>query len=214
MSVDIIQNLKNAVLEYDREAATKWAGAAVEQKIDPARALDAMTSAVRQIGDGFGKGELFLPDLVGAADAMLGATPILEEDMRKRGSKHDSLGQVVIGTVFGDIHTIGKTMVSVMLACEGFSVHDLGINITANQFMDAIKQYEPDILAMSALLTSTALEQKKVIEMLKQEGLRDKVKVIIGGGAITKEFADSIGADGYEATAPGAAILARKLVGK
>lgn len=214
MSIEVLENLKKAVMEYDSEGAANWARKAVEAGIDPVEALDAMTVAIRQVGDGFGRGEFWLPDLIGAADAMLAATPILEEEIKRRGTKRESLGTVVIGTVYGDIHTIGKTMVATLLTANGFQVYDVGINVTAEKFVEAIKQYKPDMLAMSALMTMTAPEQKKVIESLKKEGLRDKVKIMVGGGAITQEFADSIGADGYDPTAPGAVKLAKKLVGK
>ena len=213
MSTEVLESLKKAILEYNSEAAVSFAGQAIQGKIDPAKAIDAMTEAIRQVGEGFGKGELFLPDLVGAADAMTAATPLLEEEIKRRGTERKSLGTIVIGTVYGDIHTIGKTMVSTMLTAEGFTVHDAGINVTAEQFIEGIKKHGADILAMSALLTTTAQEQRKVIEVLKKEGLRDKVKIMVGGGAITQEFASSIGADGYDPTAPGAARLARELIG-
>jgi len=212
MSIEVIENLKKAILEYDAEAAANWAAEAVQQKVDPNEALKAMTEAIREIGDGFGAGDLFLPDLVGAADAMSAATPIIDQEIARVGSKKESLGSAVIGTVYGDIHTIGKTMVATLLTAEGFTVEDLGINVTAEQFVEGVRKYQPDILAMSALMTMTAPEQKKVIETLKNQGLRDRVKIMVGGGAITQEFADSIGADGYEPTAPGAAKLARRLV--
>lgn len=214
MSIEVLENLKKAIMEYDSEGAANWARQAVEEKVDPVEALDAMTVAIRRVGNGFGRGEFWLPDLIGAADAMSAATPILEEEIKRRGARRESLGTVVIGTVYGDIHTIGKTMVATLLTANGFQVYDVGINVTAEKFVEAIKQYEPDMLAMSALMTMTASEQKKVIETLKKEGLRDKVKIMVGGGAITQEFADSIGADGYDPTAPGAVKLARKLVGK
>lgn len=214
MSIEVLENLKKAIMEYDSQGAANWARKAVEAGIDPVEALDAMTVAIRQVGNGFGRGEFWLPDLIGAADAMSAATPILEEEIKRRGTKRESLGTVVIGTVYGDIHTIGKTMVATLLTANGFQVYDVGINVTAEKFVEAIKQYKPDMLAMSALMTMTAPEQKKVIESLKKEGLRDKVKIMVGGGAITQEFADSIGADGYDPTAPGAVKLARKLVGK
>ena len=213
MSIEVLDNLKKAITEYDREGAASWAKKAVQERIDPTKALDAMTVAIRQIGNGFNKGELFLPDLVGAADAMSAATPIIEEEIKRVGAKKKSLGTVVIGTVYGDIHTIGKTMVATLLAADGFTVHDMGINVNANSFIEGIKQYNADILAMSSLMTTTATEQKKVIETLKKEGLRDKVKIMVGGGAITQEFADSIGADGYDPTAVGAVKLASRLIG-
>jgi corrinoid protein of di/trimethylamine methyltransferase len=212
MSVEVLDNLKKAIMEYNREGAASWAKKVVQERIDPTKALDAMTGAIRQIGDGFSRGELFLPDLVGAADAMSVATPIIEEEIERVGAKKQSLGAVVIGTVYGDIHTIGKTMVATLLAAEGFTVHDMGINVNANNFIEGIKQYNADILAMSSLMTTTAPEQKKVIENLKKEGLRNKVKIMVGGGAITQEFADNIGADGYDPTAVGAAKLARRLI--
>jgi len=215
MSNKVIENLGKAVKKYDSKEAANLAKKVVEEKIDPIKALDTMTEAVRQIGDGFGKGELFLPDLVGAANAMQTAMPVIEEEIKKRGVvKRETLGTVVAGTVYGDIHNIGKIMVCTLLRAEGFTVHDLGINITAERFVEAVNKYKADILAMSALMTTTAPEQKKVIEALKKKGLRDKVKIMVGGAAMTQEFADSIGADGYDPIAPGAVKLARKLVGK
>lgn len=212
--VGTLEDLKKAILTYDTEGAVNLARKAVEEKIDPIKTLDTMTTAIRQVGDGFGKGELWLPDLVGAADAMSSAAPIIEEEIKRRGAKRETLGTIVAGTVFGDIHSIGKTMVSVLLTAEGFEVYDLGVNIKAEEFVDAVKKYDPGILVMSSLMTTTAPEQMKVIDTLKKEGIRDKVKIMVGGGAITKEFAESIEADGYDSTATGAVKLARKLVGK
>jgi len=214
MSTEVLEELKKAILTYNREDAASWARKAVQEKIDPIEALDAMTVAIRQVGDGFGTGELWLPDLVGAAAAMTAAMPIIEEEIQRIGAKRESVGTVVIGTVYGDIHTIGKTMVATLLTADGFAVDDLGINVTAERFVKGITENKADILAMSALMSTTAPEQRKVIENLKRESLRDKVKIMVGGGAITQDFANSIGADGYDSTAPGAVKLARKLVGK
>ncbi len=214
MSAEILENLKKAITGYDREGAVDWARKAVQERIDPIKALDTMTVAIRQIGDGFGQGELWLPDLVGAAAAMTAATPIIEEEIKRVGARRESLGIVVIGTVYGDIHTIGKTMVATLLTANGFAVNDLGINVTAESFVQGVNEHKAGILAMSALMTTTAPEQRKVITALKKEGIRDTVKIMVGGGAITQEFADSIGADGYDPTAPGAVELARRLVGK
>jgi len=212
-SHEILENLKKAIVEYDADGAASWARKAIEEKIDPIEAVDALIEAVRGVGNAFSRGELWLPDLFGAAEAMKSAMPILEEEIKRRGVTRKSLGTVVIGTVFGDIHDIGKTMVATVLTTEGFSVHDLGVNVTTEQFIEAVKEHKADILAMSSLLTTSALEQQKVIEILKKEGLKDKVKVMVGGSAITEEFAKEIGADGYEATAPGAAELAKRLIG-
>jgi methanogenic corrinoid protein MtbC1 len=211
---EILENLRRAVLEYDSKGAVSWARKAVEEKIAPLKALDALTEAIREVGDGFGKGELFLPEIVGAADAMKSATPIIEEELKKMGAKRDSVGTVVMGTVFGDIHDIGKSMVCMLLATDGFEVIDLGVNVEAERFIESVRKYKPDILGMSALLTSFVSEQKKIINILKEEGLRDKVKIMVGGGAISEAIAENIGADGYDPIAPGAVKLARRLVGK
>ncbi len=214
MGVEVLENLKKAILGYDRQGAASLARKAVQEKIDPIEALEAMTAGIRQVGDGFGKGELWLPELVGAAAAMEAAAPIIEEEIQRLDARRESLGTVVIGTVYGDIHTIGKTMVATLLTADGFVVSDLGINVSAEGFVEGIKRHKADILAMSALMTTTAPEQRKVIETLQKEGLRDKVKIMVGGGAMSQEFADSIGADGYDPTAPGAVKLARTLAGK
>jgi len=214
MSLQVLEDLRKAITEYNRDLAISSARKLIEEKIDLYDGLDVMTTTIRQIGEGFSKGELWLPDLVGASAAMSAALPILEEELKKEGKSRGSLGTVVIGAVWGDIHTIGKAMVAALLTAAGFRVHDLGINIRADEFVWAVREHKADILAMSALMTTTALEQKNTIELLKKEGLRDRVKVMVGGGAITQEFADAIGADGYDATAPGAMDLARRLVGK
>lgn len=211
---EILQNLKRTVLEYDSEGAASWAKKAVEKEIDPIEAIDALTEGITQIGDGYSRGELWLPDLVGAATAMTSAMPILEEEIKRRGNKRETTGIVVLGTVKGDIHDIGKNMVAMFLAIDGFTVQDLGVDVPAEKFIEAVKKYNADVLALSALLTMTSHEQRKIIGGLKAEGIRDKVKVMVGGGAITQEFADDIGADGYEPTAVGAAKLARRLIGK
>lgn len=213
MTFHTLENLIKAILSYDAEASASLARKTLEEGIDPVETIDAITEAIRQVGDGFGKGELWLPELVGAATAMKAATPIIEEEITKAGKKRETLGTIVMGTVYGDIHDIGKNIVITMLMADGFAVHDVGINITANEFVEAVKQHKPDILALSALMTMTSNEQIKVIEDLKREGIRDQVKVMVGGGAITQEFADSIGADGYESSAPGAVGLARRLMG-
>jgi corrinoid protein of di/trimethylamine methyltransferase len=213
MAVETLENLKKAVTGYDAQGAARWTRKAVEEQIDPLKALDALTDAIRQVGDAFGRSELFLPELVAAAETMQSAVPILEEELKKRKVQRETLGTVVIGTVYGDIHNIGKSMVSTLLTADGFTVHDLGIDITVEEFIKAVRDTRPNLLAMSALLTLTAQEQAKVINALKEAGLRNKVKIMVGGGAITEKFAESIGADGYEPTAPGAVGLARRLIG-
>ena len=210
---DMTQQLKDIVLNFDIDNAEAVAKAAINSGLDPVLAANVLTDAIRDVGDRFGKGELYLPDLVCASEVLKKAFPIINEAIEAGGGSQSSLGKVVIGTVFGDIHSIGKGMVATLLYAAGFKVIDLGINVKSEDFLAAVKEHDADILAMSALLTTTAMEQKKVIEGLKSAGLRDKVKVIVGGSPINQEFADSIGADGYGATAPEGVKIARRLMG-
>lgn len=213
MNSDILDQLKNTVLEFDIDSAEDIAKKAVDSGIDPLAAAAVLTDAIRVIGNKFGSGELFLPELVCASEVLKKAFPIINEAIEAKGQKQTSLGKVVIGTVFGDIHSIGKGMVATLLYAAGFEVIDLGINVKGEDFLKAVKEQNADILAMSALLTTTATEQKNVIEGLKKDGLRDRVKVIVGGSPINQEFADSIGADGYGATAPEGVKIAKRLLG-
>ena len=208
-----LDEIKQAVLHFDRKSVEELTLRAIDENIEPLEIFDALKEVIGKVGEDFSKGILFLPHLVGAADAVEGGMPIVMAEIEKRGKKVESLGTVVIGTVYGDIHSIGKTMVATLLSAEGFTVHDIGINVPAADFVKAVEDDKAHIVAMSALLTTTAPEQNKVIGLLKKKSLRDTVKVMVGGGAITKEFADSIGADGYSGTAPGAVKLAKKLLG-
>ena len=210
----ILDNLRKAIFEYNSALAKESAQKAIESGVSPVEAMNVMTVAIREIGDAFGTGELWLPDLIGASDAMQGATPVLEEEIRKQGAHREIMGKVVAGTVFGDIHNIGKTMVSTLLTAAGFQVEYLGVNIKAEAFVEAARKKEADLVVMSALMTTTMTEQEKVIESLKSMAIRDKVKVMVGGAAVTEEFARDIGADGYDPTAPGAVQLAERLLGK
>ncbi len=210
---EILDKLKNMVLEFNIDIAADTAKEAIEAGMDPVKAADILSGAIQVVGDKFGSGELFLPDLVCASEVLKRAFPIINEEIEKRGKETKSLGKVVIGTVFGDIHNIGKDMVATLLYAAGFEVIDLGINVKGDDFLEAVRNEKPDILAMSALLTTTSAEQKNMIEGLVKAGLREKVKVIVGGSPINQEFADSIGADGYGATAPEGVKLVKKFLG-
>lgn len=212
--MSIYENLRQAVIDYNPQGAAAYAQQIIDEGLDPVKGLGAISEAMQHVGDSYECGELWLPDLVGAADVSKAALPILEEEIKRRGEKTQSLGTVVIGTVLGDIHTIGKSMVGVLLIAAGFKVFDIGADVSTEQFVSAVTESEADILALSALLTTTAPQQGRVIEALKEAGLRDKVKIMVGGGAITQGFADDIGADGYGATAPGAVELAKKLISR
>ena len=208
---ETLDKLRQAMSDYDAEGTADWARRAVEAGIDPADALDILTSTIRQIGDGFARGDLFLPDLVLAGEAMKSGGAVLEEEIRKRGEDVQT-STVVIGTVAGDIHDIGKSLVATMFTGAGFNVIDLGIDTPRERFVQAVKEHEPAILALSALLSTTALEQGKIIEALAEAGLRDSVKVMVGGGAVSREFADRIGADGHAVNAAEAVVVGKKLL--
>jgi trimethylamine corrinoid protein len=210
---DYIQRLKDLVTDFDIDNAEAAAKEAVESGIDSVTAAAALTDAIRQVGDAFARGDLFLPDLVCASEVLKKAFPIINEAIEKKGLSQTSLGKVVIGTVFGDIHSIGKGIVATLLYAAGFKVIDLGINVKGEDFLKAVKEENADVLAMSALLTTTAMEQKNVIKGLKDAGIRDRVKVIVGGSPINQDFADSIGADGYGATAPEGVKVIKRLLG-
>ncbi len=209
-----LENLKRLVLEFETEKAEQAARTAIEEGADPVACAEALSEALRVIGDKFGTGEMFLPELVEASEVVKAALPAIIAEIERRGGTMATLGTVVIGTVFGDIHSIGKSMVATLLFAEGFKVEDLGVNVNSQDFLQAVRERKPEILAMSALLTTTSMEQKNVIEGLQKEGLRERVKVLVGGSPINQEFADRIGADAYGATAPEGVKVARRLAGK
>ena len=212
MHEQTLADLAAAVKDYDGAQAAALAEEALGAGADPTDVLEALTDAIREVGDAFGAGELFLPELVSAAEATQQAMPIVEAAFKAGGGSRTSAGKVVAGTVAGDIHNIGKTIFCTLLTADGFEVIDLGIDVPVDKFIETVRAEQPDLVAMSALLTITAQEQKRVIAALVEAGLRDDLKVIVGGGAISQPFAESIGADGYSPTAPGGVTLARELL--
>ena len=209
----ILQNLRKAVEEFDAEKAREAAIEAVKSGFDPVKAIEeGLAKGIKTIGDLFEKGEIFLPELIMAAEAMKAGTQILMDEVRKRGLNVKKLGKVVIGTVHGDIHDIGKNIVISMLEASGFKVIDLGVDVPTEKFVAKVKEVKPDILAMSALLTTTMTKMEEVIKALEKENLRGKVKVMVGGAPVSEEWAKKIGADGYGADAMEAVVTARSLL--
>ena len=214
MSETGLEELKGTVLAFDRHKAETAARRLIEHGVDPVRCADALADSLRTIGDKYSAGQAFIPELFAAAKTAKGALSLITGEIKRQGKTVQYLGKVVIGTVFGDIHSIGKDIVATLLSTEGFEVIDLGVNVKADDFLKAVGEHNHEILAMSALLTTTAMEQRNVIEGLKKAGVRDKVKVLVGGSPANQEFADRIGADGYGATGPTGVKVARRLVGK
>ena len=215
MSHEILDEMKNAVVNFDVERAVESAKRALEMGIDPVEAIDkGLTKGLRIIGEKFEKGELFLMHIVAAAEtAKRAIDEVLQPEILKRKTERKVLGKVVIGTAAGDIHDIGKNLVAVMLFIAGFEVFDLGRDVPVGEFIKKAKDVNADIVATSALLSTTLLVQQEIIEALKEAGIRDKVKVMVGGAPVTQEWAERIGADGYGADAIEAVGVAKRLLG-
>jgi len=208
------RELRRTVLSYDVEGAMLAAKKAVEVGVDPLKAIEeGLAQGIREVGNKFGKGEIFLPELVMAAEAMKKALEVLEPELKRKKKERKTLGRVLLGTVAGDIHSIGKTIVAAMLTANGFEVYDLGEDVPTERFVEKVRELKPDLLGLSALLTTTLPAQEVVIETLKREGLRKTLKVIIGGAPASKEWAEKIGADGYGANAVEAVQVSKKLLG-
>jgi len=209
---EIFEKMAQVVIEGKKEEAAKLAQEAIQSGISPLEAMDAFTKGIQIVGEKYERGEYFLPELIMSGDAMKEAVNILESEIRKRGEKRKTLGKVVIGTVEGDIHDIGKTIVSSMLSANGFEVFDLGTDVTTDKFIAKVKEVGANILGMSTLLTTTMSNQAETIKALNSEGLRDKVKVIVGGAPVSQSWAEEIGADGYGENAIEAVRVAKELV--
>jgi corrinoid protein of di/trimethylamine methyltransferase len=195
---NVFEELKEAVIEGIPEKAVAAANRVINEKTDPVEAFEkGLKAGISVVGEGYANGELFLPDLVLAAETMKAASVILEEEIKRSGAQRVKMGKVVLGTVKGDLHDIGKTIVGTLLASHGFDVIDLGVNVSVDDFIAAVREEKPDVVGMSSLLTVTAKQLTNVISALKENGLRDQVKVIVGGGAVTDGYAEEIEADGY-----------------
>ncbi len=213
MSEELFAAMKQSIIDGDEEVAAEVARQALEAGIDPLEAINVgFVAGMSYVGDQFSAGEMFLPDMMLAAEAMKAAVAVLEPEMTRRGTHRTMLGKVVLGTVKGDIHEIGKNLVATMLSASGFEVYDLGVDVPFEKFVQKAREVNADIIGLSALLTTTMTGQRTVIEMLDDMGLRSKVKVMVGGAPVTRSWAAEIGADGMSEDAMGAVALAKKLV--
>jgi len=209
----LASTLRDQLLTFDADRFVQTVKKSVDQGHDPIEVVNALTEVLKEIGKKFESGEIFLVHLVQAGDAAKRATiEVLEPLLKKSSQKREMLGKVLIGTVAGDIHDIGKNIVSMMLFTAGFEVYDIGKDVPTEEFVQKTKEYNADIVAMSALLTTTLPVQREVIEALKKAGLRQKVKVLVGGAPATAKWAEEAGADGYGEDAIEAVKTAKKLM--
>ena len=198
MNEELFKKMAQSIIDGDSDAALTLAKESIIDQVNP---LDAITKGfvvgVNTVGAAFGRGEAFLPELVMEGEAMKAAVSILDPELKKRGAERKMLGKVVIATVEGDIHEIGKSLVATMLGASGFEVFDLGVDAPSDKIIGKALEVNADIIAMSALLTTTMVKQKEVIEELEKEGLRRKVKIMVGGAPVTRDWVNAIGADGF-----------------
>jgi trimethylamine corrinoid protein len=213
MSDNIFKELGEAVQNFDEELSRSLAEKAVEMGVDPVEALEeGLAKALREVGDRFGRGDAFITELIAAAQAMEAGAKVLNEEIVRRGASRKAIGRFLIGTVKGDIHSIGKNIVATMLSAAGFEVIDVGVDIATETFVDKVRELKPDILGLSALMTTTMTKQRDVIEALKDAGLREGVKVIVGGAPVTEDWVEEIGADGCGLDAGSAVQIALGLM--
>ncbi len=209
---DLLKAAKQAVMEGDEEAAEAMANKVIAEGINPVEIInEGLSPAMTEVGDGFANEEIPLPGVLVAAEAMTKAIEIMEPHIAKE-EVAKTLGTVVIGTVEGDIHDIGKRIVATMLKVYGFEVHDLGRDVPIDVFVEKAKELKPDILGSSSLMTTTMGGQKILEEKLREIGIRDNLKTMIGGAATTQEWADKIGCDCYAEDANDTVLKAKELI--
>ena len=195
---EIIAKAKEAITEFDEDLAAEVAAEALAAGVDPVERIEkGYTAGMEEVGEKFGQGELFLPHILAAAEAMNAGIKVITPEMEKRQAQTRSLGTVVLGTIEGDIHSIGKDILASMLNIAGFKVVDLGRDVPIKNYVDAVKEFKPQVVASSALMTTTMVNQIQLEEQLKEAGLRDQVKTMVGGAPVTQDWADKIGAEIY-----------------
>jgi len=210
---EIFDTLENAMVALDQEAIVSKTAESLAAGVDPLEIIEkGLLPGLNTIGELFENEEIFLPELMKSAQIFQAAMGLLQPRIQELGATVKKKGTVVLGTVKGDMHYIGKNIVKLLLETSGFSVHDLGVDVDPFAIIVKADEVNADIIALSALLTTTLVGQKDVIEALQGQGKRDKFKVILGGGAVTKAWSDEIGADGYAENAYGAVALANSFV--
>ncbi len=210
---EFFARMAQAVIDGQKEEAVALAQEALSRGIPPLEAIDrGYIPGIKRVGELFEEGEFFLPELVMGAEAMQAAISVLEPELKRRQEERKKAGTAIAGTVAGDIHEIGKLLVCTMLTANGFQVLDLGPDVATETFIEKTRELRPNLLLLSALMTTTMPEQARVIEALKEAGLRHTVRVMVGGAAVSLDWAERIGADGYAADAIEAVEAAKELV--
>ncbi len=212
MSEELFKKMAQSIVDGENDDAVALAKQALEAGVDPLIALtDGYVVGVNEVGDNFAVGAAFLPELVMAGEAMKAAIAVLEPAMKASGKSRQILGKVVMATVEGDIHEIGKSLVGTMLTSSGFEVYDMGVDVSTDDVLAKAEEVGADIVGLSALLTTTMTKQKEVIDEVAKRGM--KVMVMVGGAPVTKEWVQRIEADGYSEDAIGAVNIAKELMG-
>jgi corrinoid protein of di/trimethylamine methyltransferase len=205
--------MRRSVIDGAPDTAAALAQQALQAGIGPLDAINqGFVPGMHSVGEQFALRTMFLPDMMASAQAMRAAMAVLEPELKKAGTERPSEGVVILGTVKGDIHEIGKALVGVLLTAHGFRVHDLGVDVSADRFAKQARDLKADIVGLSALLTTTMKQQRTVVETLEREGVRSRVKVMVGGAPVTRSWAEEIGADGFGKDAVSALALARSLM--
>jgi corrinoid protein of di/trimethylamine methyltransferase len=211
---ELFAEMEQSIIRCDEDEAVRLAKMVLEMGIDPVMAIEeGFARGIRVVGELFDRGEIFVPDLVIAADAMTAATSVLEEAIKGSGRQVSYVAKGIAGTVEGDIHDIGIRLVSTMLIGSGIDITFLGSDIPTSLFVEKAEELKPDLILLSALLTTTMPKQKEVIDGLKEAGIRENVKVLVGGAPVSQSWADQIGADGYAENATAAVELVKRLIG-
>jgi corrinoid protein of di/trimethylamine methyltransferase len=210
---EIINQLRDAVFFFEEEKAKNLAEKIVTMGIDPVEALEeGLAKPLREVGRKFETGEAFITELIASAQVMEEGAKVLNKEITRRGANHESIGRFLIGTVEGDIHSIGKNIVATLLHASGFEGINLGIDVPTWTFVEKVKELEPDILGLSALMTTTMVKQKEIMGALRDTGLRSSIKVMVGGAPVTDDWVKEIGADAAGFDASSAVKIALKLM--
>jgi len=212
---DLLAKIRESVAELDLDQTLEHVREALERGVDVVDLIEkGLAEGMRIVGEKYESGEYFIADLIVSAEIFNKALSILKPKLEEMRKQVKPLGTVVIGTVYGDIHDIGKNLVATMLRISGFEVVDLGVDVPPEKFVESVKKHNADIVGISTLLTSTMTHIRDVVEALKKAGLRDRVKVIVGGAPLTEEIAKELGADAYGENAVKAVEICKKLLGK